>query len=424
VTTGATRSVPTGAQAVVAARTDAQPVIAARTGAQPAVAARTGAQPAVVASTGAQSAVDASADAASATESEVAAAVDASVDAASSPEAPVREPDRLLLDVAERLWRHGLTVEIDHGIPGGERIPLVVGHPEVPGELLVAVLTDDEAYVDEPSVRVRDRLVAARLERLGWSVVRVWSAAAFLDPQAEVDRIRRAVHARVPAPAVPRTGPVALGVPEVLEDEELDELPSPDAARSASPAVDAKPSTSTDASESGASASDEARAEASDAGLPATASAAVAFASEAPPADAPATEVPATGTLAAAKDADDVSVLARDDSAAAPDPSPASPVIGATDVPSAPTSTSGTPGKGLQLVLPLQTRQRPDVRRGLPIGAYSDDQLDDLVQWLISDGAERSRDELAEALRAELGITRRSHRVDTAVRSAISRGLR
>ena len=121
------------------------------------------------------------------------------------------EPDRLLLDLAERLWQHGLLVEVDHGIPGGDRIPLVVGHPDLPGEMLVAVLTDDEAYVAEPSVRVRDRLTADRLERVGWSVVQVWSAAAFLDPQAEVDRIRRAVHARVPAPALPRTRPAAAG---------------------------------------------------------------------------------------------------------------------------------------------------------------------------------------------------------------------
>ena len=122
--------------------------------------------------------------------------------------AAATEPDRLLLDLAERLWKHGLLVEADHGIPGGDRIPLVVGHPDLPGEMLVAVLTDDEEYTAEPSVRVRDRLTADRLERVGWSVVRVWSAAAFIDPQAEVDRIRRAVHARVPAPAAPRSAPL------------------------------------------------------------------------------------------------------------------------------------------------------------------------------------------------------------------------
>ena len=60
---------------------------------------------------------------------------------------------------------------------------------------------------------------------------------------------------------------------------------------------------------------------------------------------------------------------------------------------------------------------------GLPIGAYSDDELDELVDWLRSDGQERSRDELGDALRAELGITRRNHRIDTAVRAAVTRAL-
>ncbi|WP_425956060.1 hypothetical protein [Xylanimonas sp. McL0601] len=102
-------------------------------------------------------------------------------------------PDRLLVDLGERLWRLGYLVETDYGLPDGDRIPLVVGHPDLPGELLVAVLTDDAAYVAEPSVRVRDRQVAERLERLGWVVTQVWSAAAFLDPDGEAERVRRLV---------------------------------------------------------------------------------------------------------------------------------------------------------------------------------------------------------------------------------------
>ncbi|WP_188037761.1 hypothetical protein, partial [Actinotalea sp. JY-7885] len=102
------------------------------------------------------------------------------------------EPDRLVLDLAERLWRMGLVVELDHGLDGS-RIPLVVGHPDMPDAMLVAVLTDDEDYVREPSIRVRDRQLPERLERLGWTVVQVWSAAAFLDPQGEADAVASAV---------------------------------------------------------------------------------------------------------------------------------------------------------------------------------------------------------------------------------------
>jgi hypothetical protein len=83
-----------------------------------------------------------------------------------------------------------------------------------------------------------------------------------------------------------------------------------------------------------------------------------------------------------------------------------------------PATTGAVP---LQGALPFSTQPRPDVRAGLPISAYSDDELDALVGWLVSDGQPRSRDELAAALRFELGITRRSYRIDTAVRAAIAR---
>ncbi|MBL0888432.1 hypothetical protein [Myceligenerans indicum] len=125
-----------------------------------------------------------------------------------------REPDRLVGDLGERLWKTGLVVETDYGIGDGERIPLAVGHPDLPGELLVAVLTDDAAYVAEPSIRVRDRQLANRLEKLGWVVAQVWSAAAFLDPDAEAERVRQVVlavrDARVGAGGV-------VEVPQVVE---------------------------------------------------------------------------------------------------------------------------------------------------------------------------------------------------------------
>jgi len=135
-------------------------------------------------------------------------------------------PDRLVLDLAERLWRAGLVVETDYGICDGDRIPLVVGHPDLPGELLVAVLTDDAAYVAERSVRVRDRQVAERLERIGWTVAQVWSAAAFLDPAKEAERIRRVVQA-VRDARLPESGGVAqtgggdrIVVVPVIDDDE------------------------------------------------------------------------------------------------------------------------------------------------------------------------------------------------------------
>ncbi|WP_125776195.1 hypothetical protein [Antribacter gilvus] len=132
-----------------------------------------------------------------------------------------RAPDRLVIDLGERLWRSGLVVETDYGVGDGDRIPLAVGHPDLPGELLVAVLTDDAGYVAEPSIRVRDRQLAERLERLGWVVAQVWSAAAFLDPDGEAERVRRVVQAvrdervGVSGGVAPAAEPV---VPTVLDD--------------------------------------------------------------------------------------------------------------------------------------------------------------------------------------------------------------
>lgn len=129
--------------------------------------------------------------------------------------------DRLLLDLAERLWKAGLVVETMFGVGDGDRIPLAVGHPDLPGELLVAVLTDDAAYVAESSIRVRDRQLAERLERLGWVVTQVWSAAVFLDPAKEAARVHRVVQdvrnaRRRAAPVVVENEP--LVVPRV-DDE-------------------------------------------------------------------------------------------------------------------------------------------------------------------------------------------------------------
>nr|MCW1079758.1 hypothetical protein [Streptococcus anginosus] len=62
-------------------------------------------------------------------------------------------PDPLLVDLAERLWRKGLTVVPRYGLEGGTRIPLAIGHPDYPGELFVAVLTDDADYVAQKSLR-------------------------------------------------------------------------------------------------------------------------------------------------------------------------------------------------------------------------------------------------------------------------------
>ncbi|NHT19376.1 hypothetical protein, partial [Cellulomonas sp. IC4_254] len=364
--------------------------------------------------------------------------------------APERTPDRLVVDLAERLWRHGLVVELDHGLPGGLHLPLAVGHPDLPGELLVAVLTDDDAYLHEPSVRVRDRQVAERLERLGWSVLRVWSAAAFLDPEAEVDRIRRALHAvadrriaeseadrararlLVPAPLLDDdgTGPAptltgfavvpgadlpagggarpgerrvldATGAITVVPDVAAEDGP----ATGEAPGDRAVPAVWTPPAAPGASRDD--------AGAPAGA-----------PRDGGGAPVGAgTSGTEGSRSGSARAGAAADSSADRP--STAAPAT-AAQIPGVMEAAAPMTGavRAVQPTLPVPGGPRPDVRPGLPVSAYSDDQLDDLVAWLVSDGTDRTPDELAAALRAELGITRRGARVDSVVSAAVARATR
>lgn len=331
-------------------------------------------------------------------------------------------PDRLVVDLAERLWRHGLVVELDHGLPGGLHLPLAVGHPDLPGELLVAVLTDDDAYLHEPSVRVRDRQVAERLERLGWSVLRVWSAAAFLDPEAEVDRIRRALHAvadRRIAEAEANRARARLLVPAPLLDDD-GSGPAPTLTGFAVvPGVDlptgggARPGERRVLDATGAitvvpdgSADDDA----------ADADAVVAVAEPGPWTPPAAPESDATGSEGVAGSAPD-----------RPTAPPSSPIPAiASQIPGVMEASAPMTGavRAVQPTLAVPGGPRPDVRPGLPVSAYSDDQLDDLVAWLVSDGSERTPEELAAALRAELGITRRGARVDSVVAAAVARATR
>lgn len=215
-------------------------------------------------------------------------------------------PDRLLVDLAERLYSLGLTVVPNVGPAEGLQIPLAIGHPDLPDDLLVAVLTDNERYVNERSLRRRDRLWAQKLQEYGWVTHMVFSTAVFMDPQGEAERILQKV----------------LDV--------VEERTAPDRA------------------------------------MP---------------------EVP---------DQIDDTEFGLDASAPAAEPVADQPVE--------------------QRVL------RPRIARGLPMAAYSDDQLDDLLAWIRSDGVDRSVDEEVEELAEELGLTRRGAQIDAILAHVARRG--
>ena len=81
----------------------------------------------------------------------------------------------------------------DFGFDDGVRIPLVAGDVELPGTWRVAVLVDDEAYVNEPSVRRRDRYWLERLESRGWAVIRTFSTSLFIDPEGQASLVVNAI---------------------------------------------------------------------------------------------------------------------------------------------------------------------------------------------------------------------------------------
>lgn len=342
---------------------------------------------------------------------------------------PQGDPDRLVLDLAERLWRLGLAVDLDHGIPGGARIPLVVGHPDLPDEMMVAVLTDDDDYVAEPSVRVRDRQVPERLERLGWTVVQVWSAAAFLDPQGEADAICAATLdacaqrlASRPKPRPQLTVPALRSEPaDAAELSEPEVLPAV-----GEPSAEAEPS-----AQGGSPAQGEPSVPG---GAGSDVGGQVAEAADRAGVTDEAEESPNAHPSLAGPPSDEAEPSGEEGRSGAIEPEDRTEQATAAVGPTAPTASATGGGRAVPAWHPVARdadmeplfevpphRGRAPVEPGLPIGAYSDDQLDDLVVWIKADGVPRTEPELAAAIRAELGIVRRGSRVNAAVNGAVRR---
>lgn len=90
-------------------------------------------------------------------------------------------------DLAQRVRDRGLNVAMDYGFEGGFSIPMVVGLKDKPFNL--AILTDDAQFMSMKSTRERHRVLTQHLESLGWKVMTIWSVAAFVNPEKEVDHI-------------------------------------------------------------------------------------------------------------------------------------------------------------------------------------------------------------------------------------------
>lgn len=134
----------------------------------------------------------------------------------------------LLADLARRIEAAGYSTRANVG-DGEWHIPLVVGHPDIPGEWVVAVLFDDDVYSAQCSLRRRDRYRIQVLEQHGWSVYQTFSTSLFVDPQGQAQRVMACVDA-VRERLLEKKDIVVPHVDEWGEPEEIEEShPEPEA---------------------------------------------------------------------------------------------------------------------------------------------------------------------------------------------------
>ncbi|MDO5721795.1 MAG: prevent-host-death family protein [Actinomycetaceae bacterium] len=293
-------------------------------------------------------------------------------------------PHQLLIDLADRLFNVGLNVVANVGSESGMRIPLAIGHPAIPGEFLVAILTDDAEYVAEPSLRRRDRYWPATLEKLGWKTCTELSMAVFIDPQKECDEIVELV-----LDAVDLRCAQDPQLAEEIERRYWENVES---------------SGDEDAADAGAN-----RQHVED--------------GDQPPAQAQADEGDAG---AKAKDSDDESEQQRPEPCAQEWETAEQRLqrgVGDSDIHG---SENEVEGEKLWIDPGAASRRgpRPDIAPGLPLAAYSDDQLDDMANWIRSDGEERTESQMVEELQVALGLTRRGAQVEAVLGNVARRTAR
>ncbi|MDO5049335.1 MAG: hypothetical protein Q4D87_05570 [Actinomycetaceae bacterium] len=318
------------------------------------------------------------------------------------------QPDQLLIDLADRLYSVGLTVIPNVGVEGSLRVPLAIGHPTIPDELLVAVLTDDDTYVAERSLRRRDRYWPELLELHGWKTRTELAMAVFIDPQKEADAI----------------------VDLVLDalDERLREDPvlaarvaAADAAAGGGEGAASGGASGAGAGEAGGAASGGASGGASGAGAGEGAGVGAAVGAALENDSDPKRQAEASGEgagkLALQHDSDpNGQPLTSNDETFGTETAAQRLVRIQADE-----DIHGTAEETLWQPNDSDRKRRPDVAVGLPLAAYSDDQLDEVARWIRSDGIERSEDEMIAEMQRALALTRRGAQVEAVLRNVARR---
>lgn len=260
-------------------------------------------------------------------------------------ESEEQPPDRLLIDLAERLYSIGLTVIPNLGSRSGIQIPLAIGHPDYPDELLLAVMTDNEDFVAEKSLRRRERHWLERLEDQGWKVAMVYSTAAFMDPQEQAKEILNLV-----------LDVVEERQREVPEEELVpvaEEFPAAQIEEGGEKVEEDNPTENTSSSR------------------------------------VPVLREESVTTMAGDDELEEMSLEEK------------------------------------RIAEILETQDlRPPLAKGLPLSAYSDDQLDELLIWIRSDGRDRKPAEELERLYDELSLPHRGEQTDAVLLNVVKRNLK
>lgn len=310
------------------------------------------------------------------------------------------EPDQLLIDLAERLYSTGLQVIPNIGGEGALRVPLAVGHPYIPGELLVAISTDDAVYVNEASLRRRDRYWPALLEKHGWKTRTELSMAVFIDPQKEADAVIELVLDAVDERLA--TDPV-LAAAFAEQAEAAGVLFEGSASESVAEGTSSNPFGEEETLENAATLVKDSKDTPETVGAESEVTAGIA-------ADEAAQRTAEEETSADAEADPEVAFFASQ----LPDPADLKLEILEADEAS---EEVWQPVEGKLRAV------RPAIAVGLPLAAYSDEQLDDLAKWILSDGLKRDAQQMVMELMHHLELPRGGSQVEAVLHNVARRTL-
>lgn len=114
--------------------------------------------------------------------------------------------------VYEALIARGISLDTQVGC-SGYRIDLAVRDPERPGKHILGIECDGAMYHSSQTARDRDRLRQRQLERMGWTIHRIWSSDWWRNPDGEVRRVLdKLTEQRTPTEHAParEAAPVAM----------------------------------------------------------------------------------------------------------------------------------------------------------------------------------------------------------------------